>query len=152
MQGISVKYNDVKELIENCVYNTKKGYVDCIQNFIKTKPFGDNKFYIYTILKDTETPGVKKMYHQPRLTKPEPVHGTTLIKVDPKNPEKMKIIWTLPDKEDFSKFRQGKIFEDNFVWECIQKYKNEYEKMCLPEPDDLNDDEIREIYKSLRSS
>ena len=149
MQNILVPMTDVKDSIENCTYNSKNDYANCIQSIIKSKPFGDVKFYIYSFLKSTEIPGVKKMYHQPRLTRPEPIHGTTLQRVDPSNPEEAIIIWTLPDKEDFEKFKEGKVFANDYIWECIQKYKYRRHEFLETDEDDLHEEDIRAIYQDM---
>ncbi len=133
--------------------NSEKDYVNCIQNLIQSKPFGDHKFYIFTIVKRVDDDsGVKKMYHQPRLTRPEPVPGTTLIKVDPNDPETATIIWTLPNEENFGMYKEGKMFANSFVHECVEKYKRNAKDMAKPDPDDLSETEIREIYQSIKQT
>ena len=130
--------------------NSESSYVQCIQELIQSKPFGDRKFYIYSFVKRVDDlSGVKKMYHQPRLTRPEPLPGTTLKKVNPKYPEEATIIWTLPNEENFLLYSTGKMFADPFVYECIQNYINDRKSMIRPDPDDLADNEIRLVYKEL---
>ena len=92
--------------------------------------------------------GIKKMYMQPRLTKPEPLPGTTLMHVDPKNPTYAKIIWTLPNENTFGLYKYGKMFSDPFVHECIEKYLTNPNLLMQKEDGDLPEETIREIYKS----
>ena len=131
--------------------NTEADYVRCIQNLIASRPFGDLKFYIFSFVKRVDdTSGLKKMYHQPRLTRPEPLPGTTLMKVDPNDPGTATIVWTLPAEASLGLYQQGKMFADKFVYECVQKYLNSPRDLIQKDPDDLNDDQIREVYKGIK--
>ena len=120
-----MKQMEAFDSIQNVKENSEKGYCDMVQSIVKQKPFGDHKFYIFQFWKriDDES-GIKKMFHQPRLTKPEPVPGTTLLRVDPQDPETCTIIWTLPNENDFGLYKHGKMFSDPFVFECIEKYQS----------------------------
>ena len=90
------------------------------------------------------------MYHQPRLTRPEPLPGTTLMKVNPMYPEEATIIWTLPNQENFGLYQSGKMFADPFVHECIDKFLKNPRDLMKADPDDLDDKQIQEIYKDIR--
>jgi hypothetical protein len=151
MQNFIIKKNMMLDNVEFFKQNSEQGYVDCIQNLIVSKPFGDHKFYIFSFVKRIDDDaGIKKMYHQARLTRPEPVPGTTLMKVDPKDPDKAVIIWTLPNQENFGLYKQDKMFADPFVHECIERFKANPMDMCKPDPDDLSDDQIRDVYRSKK--
>ena len=133
--------------------NSQDSYVETLNNTIKwgCQYFEGKPFYIFNFVKRVDDgSGVKKMYHQPRLTIPEPVGGTTLIRIDPKNPEQMKIVWTLPNRENFEMYRHQKAFADPFVFECIQQYKYRREEMLRAEIGDATEQEAREIYGRLR--
>jgi len=131
--------------------NSEKDYVQCIQNLIQSKPFGEHKFYIFSFVKRVDdTSGVKKMYHQPRLTRPDPLPGTTLMKVDPRDPGTATIVWTLPNQENFGLYSPGKMFADSFVQECIEKFMKDPRSMIQRDPDDLSEDKIRDIYKGIK--
>jgi hypothetical protein len=86
------------------------------------------------------------MYHQPRLTKPEPVPGSTLLRVDPSNPENAEIIWTLPNQENFKLYEHGKMFADEFVHECVQLYLKNPRELMKKEEGDLPEAKIRELW------
>jgi hypothetical protein len=147
-------YLDIANIWDNTLFwkeNSEADYVRCIQDLITSQPFGNRKFYIFSFVKRLDDMhGYKKMYHQPRLTRPEPVPGTTLLKVDPRSPETATIIWTLPNQENFGLYSQGKAFGDPFVHECIEKYRKDPSQFMRKDPDDLSDNEIREIYRELR--
>lgn len=145
-----VSKGQILDNVEFMKQNSEEDYVNCIQSLIASRPFGDYKFYIYSFVKRVDdVSGIKKMYHQPRLTKPDPIPGTTLMRVDPKNPLEARIIWTLPNQENFGLYKYGKMFSDPFVYECIEKYENSPRDLLCKEPDDLTDEQIREVYAAI---
>lgn len=149
MTSIYLKKSDVFDSIQNFKENSEKDWTKCVQDLIASKPFGDNKFYIFMFVKRVDdVSGIKKMFHQPRLTKPEPVPGTTLLHVDPKKPGDATIIWTLPNQENFTLYKHGKMFADPFVNECVEKFLNNPQDLMKREDGDLSENEIREIYKA----
>lgn len=151
MSNFCLKSNQIWENTEFWKQNSEEEYVRCIQNLIASKPFGDHKFYIFSFVKRVDdVSGVKKMYHQPRLTRPDPMPGTTLMKVDPRDPSTATIIWTLPNENNFGLYQSGKMFADPFVHECVQKFLKNPKEMIKPDPDDLTEDQIREIYVDLK--
>jgi hypothetical protein len=132
--------------------NSERGYCESVQKIIESKPFGNHKFYIFQFVKRVnDEMGIKMMYHQPRLTKPEPLPGTTLLHCDPNDPGAVKILWTLPNQENFGLYKHGKMFSDPFVYECVQQYLKNPAEMMKAEPGDLSDEKIREIYRDIKS-
>jgi hypothetical protein len=151
MQNFYLSKNNIIENTDYWKENTERDYVNCVQSLISSKPFGDHKFYIFSIVKRVcDTSGIKKMYHQPRLTRPEPLPGTTLIKVNPKYPEEAILIWTLPNQENFGLYQHGKMFADPFVHECIEKFLKNPKDLMRPDPEDLSDEKMRELYKDIK--
>jgi len=151
MQNFILTKQMAWENVEFFKQNSEEDYVRCIQSIIKSKPFGDHKFYIYSFVKRIDdAAGIKKMYHQPRLTKGDPIPGTTLMRVDPNNPGEAMIIWTLPDEESMGMYQQGMIFQDKFVFECVEKYFKNPRELMKREEGDLSDEEIREVYKDVK--
>lgn len=139
--------NDAMDSIENFKQNSEADWVNCVQTLIASKPFGDNKFYIFMFIKRVDdSSGVKKMYHQPRLTKPEPVPGSTLLRVDPNHPDEATIIWTLPNQENFNLYKQGKFFADEFVHEYCEKLLKNPKELMKPEPGDLPEHKMKLLW------
>jgi hypothetical protein len=147
MSNFSLNKNNIIENTDFWRENTEKGYVECIQNLIQSKPFGDLKFYIFSFVKRVDdNTGVKKMYHQARLTKPHPVPGCTLLRADPRDPSVVDLMWTIPNEETFGLYSFGKMFADEQISEWVKTFIKDPESMCRPEPDDLNENQIREVY------
>lgn len=133
--------------------NSEANYCKTVKDLIASDPFDGHKFYIFQFVKRVDDiSGVKKMFHQARLTKPEPLPGTTLLRADPKDPDTVTIIWTLPNEENFGLYKEGKMFADLFVYECIQKFLKNPRDLMKKEEDDLSDQEIRDIYSSIKKS
>jgi hypothetical protein len=150
MSNFSVTTNKIHENVNFFKENTEHGYVEMINKIIQSRPFGDVKFYIHSFVKRVDdATGVKKMIHHPRLTKPDPTPGASLIRVDPEMPGEMKVMWTIPNQETFGLYKYKKAFADKFVWECINTYKKNPAQLIQPEPDDLSEDQIKEIYQGI---
>lgn len=139
--------NEALDSVQNFKENSEKDWVQCVQSLVQSNPFGDHKFYIFMFIKRVDdVSGIKKMYHQPRLTKPEPVPGSTLLRVDPKYPEDANIIWTLPNQENFTMYKEGKFFEDPFVHDCVQKFLHNPKELMKPEDGDLPEEKMKELW------
>ena len=142
-----LKNSDIFDSIKNFKENSQSDWARCVQDLVKSKPIGTTSSIYSCSLKELMTLRVKKMYHQPRLTKPEPVPGTTLLRVDPHKPGDATIIWTLPNQENFGLYQYGKMFADQFVHECIDKFLHNPQELMKKEEGDLSESEIREFYK-----
>lgn len=148
MQNFSLSMNEALDSTQHWKENSEKDWVDNFQDLVQKKPFGNHKFYVFMFVKRIDDrAGIKKMYMQPRLTKPEPLPGTTLMRVNPKYPEEAVIIWTLPNENNFKLYKKDKQFSDPFVYECIDKYLNNPRALMKREEGDLSEDKIRDIYR-----
>ncbi len=149
MSNFSLSLNEALDSTQRWKENSEQDWVNTLQDLIQKKPFGDHKFYVFMFVKRVnDITGVKKMYMQPRLTKPDPVPGTTLMHVNPKYPEEATMIWTLPNENNFKLYQQGKQFADSFVHESIDKYLKNPKALMRREEGDLSENEIRDIYRA----
>ena len=146
MQSFNLTTAKVHEFKNYLNQTNGDSYMKVVRDLIKFDPFNGHKFYIFSFMKLKD----RERFHQPRLTKPDPVPGGTLIRVDPMHPEEMKLCWTLPSQEHFGLYKYKKAFGDQFVYECIQTYKKNPNQLIQPEPDDLKDDECRILYAELK--
>lgn len=151
MQNNYLTFGDVFESLEVTKNTSHASLETTIQNIIESKPFGDEKFYIFSFMKNVEgNEGVKKIFHQPRLTKPDPLPGTMLFRVDPKKMDDVEIKWILPHREAFNLYKQGKVFENEMIYGFVKQYLENKDSLKQRESDDLTDDQIREIYRGKR--
>lgn len=149
MSEFLMTLNKVRDNVEFFKQNSENDYVAMINKIIDQDPFNGNKFYIFSFVKRVDdVTGVKKMYHQARLTKPHPVPGATLIRVDPKKKGDMTIMWSIPNQETFGLYSHGKMFANEQIYEWIKQFNENPDKMCEPEKDDLNDLQIKDVYQS----
>ena len=153
MQNFILSKNQVMDNVQFFKQNSEKGYSEMVQKIIESKPFGNHKFYIFQFVKRVDdNMGIKVMHHQPRLTKPEPLPGTSLLRCDPNDPGQVTIIWTLPNQENFGMYKHGKMFSDPFVHECVKKYLENPKELMKTEEGDLSDEKIREIYREIKAN
>jgi len=149
MQNFYLSKNEALDSTYHWKENSEADWVATLHDLVQKRPFGDHKFYVFMFVKRLDdVSGIKKMFMQPRLTKPEPLPGTTLLQVDPKDPGTAKMIWTLPNENNFGLYGEGKMFSDPFVYECIQKYLHNRRELMVKEEGELSEPEIREIYKA----
>jgi len=146
MQNFNLTIRKIQEFTEYLGETNGINFMKIVRDIIRLDPFSGHKFYIFSFIKLKD----RQRYHQPRLTKPEPVPGSTLLRVDPKNPEEMKMCWTLPGQEAFGLYKHKKLFADQFVFECINTYLNEPKKLMKKEPDDVSEEDAKKLYEEFR--
>lgn len=135
-------------------YFTKQSFniAECCQDIIDKRPFGEVPFYIFAHTRtDDNNAGIKRLIWQPRLTKPTAQTNSMLFKVYP-GTDNVKIIWMIPAKELWPQFEKGLMMQNKTVLNSINAYKNNREALEEPEADDLNDEQINDIYKNIRIS
>lgn len=147
----------------------KKKHEESIENriakMIQEDPFDGLPFYIFAH-KRTLSNGERNLHFQtgqytirnvpshkivwqPRLQKPKACLNSMLFKVDPSFPDQVKVIWILPEREQWSSSREGTMFEDPTVIESIHAFENDRSSLEHPEPDDPSDERAEAIYKKL---
>lgn len=129
---------------------TKKDFsiAECIDDFIRKRPFGDHSFYLF-VHPRTDDDGVsKRLIWQPRLTKPKSQTNSMLFKVNPKN-DLVKIIWIIPCEEIFEQYKKGFLTESQIVTESIYNFIHNRDKLDKKEDDDLPDWKIDSIYEEI---
>ena len=134
--------------------NLKKKDLDigeCCQNLIEQRPFGDVPFYIFAHTRTHEDGVTKRLIWQPRLTKPLAQTNSMLFKAYPGS-DNIKVIWMIPAREMWSQYEKGKLTENETVCQSIYDFQHNRELLEAKEDDDLSDEEIDGIYKSLSLS
>lgn len=124
---------------------------ECCQNLINQRPFGEVPFYIFAHTRTDDDGVTKRLIWQPRLTKPKAQTNSMLFKAFPGS-DHIKIIWMIPAREMWSQYKKGLLTESNIVWDSIQDFQYNREKLEKSEPDDLDDDKINHIYQSISRS
>lgn len=165
---VSIDIKEAKDISEKIKEEESDSIIDMLNSIISQDPFFGYPFYIFahkrTILYDErvalwlanpsrytsleQVPHTRLIW-QPRLTKPEAQENSMLFKVNPKKAEEVKILWILPEKEKFNAFKKGNLFENTVIGESIESFLNDKEKMEEPEKDDLDQFQMREIYRAI---
>lgn len=117
---------------------------ECIDNLIKSKPFGDHPFYIFCHPR-TDDDGVTKRYiYQPRITKPKAQTNSDLYKVYP-GTDIIKIIWRIPPREMWDVYKHGNMFENPIIVRCCHLFDQDRDALQRPEDDDPTPEMAQQI-------
>lgn len=148
MQQVKVEKNDIYDYLDEYKNLNDKSLEDFLLDLTYQRPFGDLKFYVFSFLKHNMKGFEEKtLFHQPRLTKPEPTDSSMLFRLNPRRPGEVEVMWILPDIESINLFKKGKMFENELVNESIQDYLKNPWKLKKPEKDEVPEFLIKEVYK-----
>ncbi len=124
---------------EDCL---KKNYLStCLQQY---SPY----IYIFAHPRTADDGYTKRMIWQPRLTKPKAQTNSYLFRAI-SNTDQMEICWMLPPQEMWLQYTLGKMTEHETVIWSIKQYQNHRHQMEMPDPEDLPEDRIKEIYLQI---
>lgn len=121
---------------------------ECCQNLIDKRPFGDHAFYIFAHTRTDDDGFTKRLIWQPRLTKPKAQSNSMLFKAYP-GTDTIKIMWMIPDRDLWNQYAKGKVTENETIIQSIHDFLFNRKKIESREEDDLSDDKIDKIYKSM---
>lgn|ERR1051326_744367 len=121
---------------------------ECVKNLTEQRPFGNHAFYIFAHARTDDDGFTKRLIWQPRLTKPKAQTNSMLFKVFP-GTEIIHVIWMIPDRMLWGQFKKGNVTDNKMVRESIFDFENNREKLEAPDPTDLNDVQINEIYRQI---
>jgi hypothetical protein len=130
---------------------TKKNDFDigeCCQDLINKRPFGHHAFYIFAHPRTDDDGVTKRLIWQPRLTRPTPQTNSMLFKAYP-GTDLIKVIWVIPDRILWSQYEDGKVTANKTICDSIRDFQFDRQKLERNEDDDLSDEKIDNIYKSL---
>jgi len=130
--------------------NISKGLNDCLKKNPDSLRLQEKSPYIYIFAHPrTAEDGIsKRMLWQPRLTKPPAQTNSYLFRAQ-SNTDIVEICWMIPPREMWNQYKKGQITENEIVWWSITQFKRNREQLEAPEKDDLNDDQIANIYRDI---
>lgn len=130
--------------------NISQGAEDCLKKNNLSLALQEKSSYIYLFAHPrTADDGVtKKMYWQPRLTKPEPQTNSYLFRAK-SHTDVMEVCWLLPPEEMWDAYKLGNVTQHEIVLWSIRYFKENKIGMKAAEPDDLSDEECRAIYRQV---
>lgn len=121
---------------------------ECCQNLIDQRPFGDNNFYIFAHTRTDDDGVTKRLIWQPRLTKPKAQSNSMLFKWI-KGTDNLRICWLIPAREMWGQYKKGNVTGHDITAWSIAQFENHREELEKPEPDDLSESEIHQIYMEI---
>jgi hypothetical protein len=133
--------------------NISQGAEDCLKKNPLSLAIQERSTYVYLFAHPrTADDGVtKKMFWQPRLTKPQAQTNSYLFRAKSKS-DIIEVCWFLPPVETWSQYEIGKVTESDIVLWSIEQYKNNKAKLEYPESDDMPDSKSRYILREIIDS
>lgn len=129
---------------------TKQSFdiAECCQDLINQRPFGDHPFYIFAHARTEEDGATKRLIWQPRLTKPNAQTNSMLFKAYP-GTDIIKVIWMIPARELWEQYEKGKLTQNKTVYDSIQDFQFNRNKLEEKEPDDMTDEQASAVYGEI---
>lgn len=127
--------------------NVSKGAEDCLKKNSLSLKLQEKSPYIYLFAHPrTCDDGVtKKMFWQPRLTKPKPQTNSYLFRAI-SNSDTIEICWLLPPREMWSQYEDGKVTANPDVMWSIDQFVNHRAALEKSDPEDLSEAKAKSIY------
>lgn len=132
--------------------NIFKGADDCLKKNPLSLALQDKSHYIYLFAhpRTAEDGVTKKMFWQPRLSRPKPQTNSYLFRAQSKT-DIIEICWLLPPREMWPQYEKGKVTENEYVLWSIDQFENNRAKLAESLPDDLSDEIGGRIYHTVIS-
>jgi hypothetical protein len=130
-----------------------QGAEDCLKKNPLSLALQEKSPYIYMFAHPrTEADGnTKKMFWQPRLTKPQAQTNSYLFRAISKS-DSIEICWMLPSRETWGQHKKGNIAENELVEWSINMFLNKKKELEEPHPDDLPEAKMKMIYYEVLNS
>jgi len=130
--------------------NINQGAEECLKHNRLSVGLQQYSPYVYLFAHPrTADDGVtKKMYWQPRLTKPRAQTNSYLFRAQ-SNSDVIEICWLLPPEEMWMQYNKGNVTEHEIVRWSIQMFKSHREDLERPHEEDINDEFARNIYRKV---
>ena len=130
--------------------NVFQGADDCMKRNKLSLALQDRCPYVYLFAHPrTSDDGVtKRMIWQPRLTKPSPQTNSYLFR-GTSHTDIIEVCWLLPPREMWSQYKRGLVTENELVLWSITQFTTKRDELGAPHPDDLPDEQIRNIYRAV---
>jgi hypothetical protein len=133
--------------------NISQGIEDCLKKNSLSLALQAYSPYIYIFAhpRTLEDGATKVMYYQPRLTKPEAQTNSYLFRAQ-SNTDIVEVCWLLPNDEIWGQHKKGNVTESETVQWSIAQFKTNKKTLERPDPEDLSDEKIRDIYNQIKFS
>src|ERR1700728_4663900 len=100
--------------------------------------------YIFAHVRTEEDGATKRMFWQPRLTKPNPEPNSYLFRLK-SHTDVVEVVWLLPAMECWSQYKKGNVTESDKVEWSISMYQHNRDVLKRRHPPDLTDEQVKPI-------
>lgn len=104
--------------------------------------------YLFAHPRTADDGVTKKMFWQPRLTKPVAQTNSYLFRAI-SNTDQIEVCWLLPPREQWAQYKKGNVTEHELVRWSIDQFQMNREYLEKPYPDDLSEEQIANIYRKV---
>ena len=127
-----------------------QGAEDCLKKNPDSLKYQEKSHYVYIFAHPrTADNGVdKKLYWQPRLTKPEAQTNSYLFRAQSKT-DIVEVCWMIPPSELWSQYQEGNVCESNWCAWSINQYLHHREDLEKSFEDDWTFEQAWNILKSI---
>lgn len=145
-------HDRLQHLKQDQALNVAQGAEDCLKKNDLSIRLQSHSPYVYLFAHPrTADDGVnKRMVWQPRLSKPKAQTNSYLFRAI-SNTDQIEICWMLPPREMWPQYKKGNVTEHEIVNWSITMFETQRSKLEESSPEDLNDDQIKNIYLIVAS-
>jgi hypothetical protein len=140
-------HDRLEHLINDQWKTIAQGAEDCLFKNPDSLALQEKCHYIYIFAHPrTDDDGfTKRMFWQPRITKPKAQTNSYLFRAQSKS-DVLMVCWLIPPREHWAQYKQGNVCESNTILWSINQFQNNREELEKPDPHDLPDHRAREIW------
>jgi len=130
--------------------NIFHGAEECLKSNPDSLIMHDYSPYVYLFAhpRTAEDGVTKRMFWQPRLTRPEAQTNSYLFRAVSKT-DMLEVCWLLPPKELWSQYQRGNIVHEPTVLWSINQFRFNKKQLEAPAHDDLVEEKVKSIYKMI---
>jgi hypothetical protein len=146
-------HDRLKHFVEDQSSTIFQGADECLNKNPLSLALQEKSPYVYIFAHPrTADDGVKKkMLWQPRLTKPKAQTNSYLFRAISKT-DMLEVCWIIPPREIWPQYQRGNVMEESTVLWSINQFVYNRKELEKREYDDLSDEKVKEIYKSILKS
>lgn len=140
-------HDRLKELQKSFNDTLAQGCEDCLKQNVLSLALQEKSPYIYIFAHPRTEPNgnMKRMYWQPRISRPLPQTNSYLFRAQSKS-DVLEICWMLPPMETWNNFRKGNVTENDIVEWSIGMYLHNRQELKKPHPDDMSEEAAKGIF------
>lgn len=139
-------HDRLEHFVKDQSQNVFKGAETCLKENPLSLALQDKSPYIYIFAHPrTADDGVtKKLYWQPRLSRPDPQSNSYLFRAISKT-DTIEICWILPPHEMWDQYTKGNVTESNWALWSIKQFIHNKKNLEKVHPDDISEDRQKKI-------